>query len=140
MKQLAQTSQSTTAQPTKVFALWADTQNWPAFDHGIEWTKFTAPFAIGNQYQLKPKGGPALRATIVEIAQDQLFVDVSHLIGTELRVTHHLETQGALTHVSVRMELSGPLSWLWAKILGKNQQTDLEKSTAQLIAIAEGRA
>jgi hypothetical protein len=35
------------------------------------------------------------------------------------------------------MTLSGPLSRLWAKILVKNQQADLEKSTANLIAKAE---
>ena len=38
------------------------------------------------------------------------------------------------------MSISGPLSFLWAKILGKNQQADLEKSTAKLIAKAEGKA
>jgi len=137
---LAQTTQSTTASPQAIFALWADINNWVTFDPGIEWAKLDAPFAVGSPYVLKPKGGPTVKATILEVEPNKRFVDVSHLLGAKLRLVHEITQQNSVAMVSVTMIMSGPLQWVWAKILGKNQQADLEESTANLIAKAEKHA
>jgi hypothetical protein len=136
MIKIAQTTQASTAKPEVIFALWEDVSHWPQFDHGIEWARLEGKFAVGSKCTLKPKGGPRVKATIVEVVSCKSFVDVSYLLGAELRFEHVID-QG---RVSVVIALTGPLSGLWAKILGKNQQADLERSTANLIAKAEGRA
>lgn len=137
MKILAQTTQETKATPEAIFALWADIDHWSDYDKGIEWAKLTDSFAPGGRYTIKPKGGPTVKATILTIEPNKSFIDVSHLFGAKLRFDHILSQQGDSTSVSVTMSLSGPMGWLWAKILGKNQQADLEESTASLIAKAE---
>ncbi len=137
MKILAQTTQQTTATSDAIFALWADIDHWADYDKGIEWAKLTDSFSAGGHYTLKPKGGPKVTATILVVEPNQKFIDVSHLPGADLKFDHIIRQEAGRTSVSLVMTISGPLSWLWAKILGKNQQSDLEQSTANLIAKAE---
>lgn len=137
MKILAQTTQQTKAKPEAIFALWADIDHWNDYDKGIEWAKLTDSFTTGGHYTIKPKGGPKVSATILVVEPNKKFIDVSHLLGAKLKFDHRITEQSGSVSVSLVMTISGPLSWLWAKILGKNQQADLEQSTANLIAKAE---
>jgi len=137
MKMLAQTTLQTKADPTTIFRLWADVDHWDGYDDGIEWAKLTDSFMIGGHYIIKPKGGPKVKATIMLVEPNKRFIDVSHLLGAKLKFEHIITQQTDVISVSITMSISGPMSWLWAKILGKNQQSDLEKSTANLIAKAE---
>ena len=137
---LATTSQQTKATPAAIFALWADIDHWHEYDHGIEWAKLTDSFSAGGHYTIKPKGGPKVKADIITVEPNQQFVDVSHLFGAKLTFNHRLHMENGITTVSITMTIHGPLSRLWAKILGKNQQADLEASTANLIAKAQAAA
>ena len=137
MKILAQTTQSTQATPEAIFKLWADVDHWADYDEGIEWAKLTDTFSAGGNYTLKPKGGPKVKANILMVEPNKRFIDVSHLVGAKLKFDHAITHQEGVTKVTVVMTIGGPLSWLWIKILGKNQQSDLEKSTANLLAKAE---
>ena len=137
MKTLAQTTIRTTAEPAEVFNLWSDIDHWAEYDNGIEWAKLTDNFAVDGHYMIKPEGGPKVKATILIVEPNKRFVDTSHLFGAKLTFDHTIIKQDDSQIVSVTMTLSGPLSWLWAKILGKNQQADLDDSTKNLIAKAE---
>lgn len=137
MKILANTNQQTKAKPEAIFSLWRNIDDWAEHDKGIEWAKLTDSFVVGGCYTIKPKGGPKVKAIITEIEQNKKFVDVSQLPGAKLKFDHTIVQQGNKTMVAIVMTISGPLSLLWAKILGKNQQTDLEQATANLIKKAE---
>ena len=65
------------------------------------------------------------------------FVDVSQLFGAKLTFDHRLTQKNNITTVTITQTLDGIFAPIWAKILGKDQQADLEKSTAKLIAKAE---
>lgn len=139
MIRIAHTEQRTNAAPSAIFALWADIDNWANYDDGIEWAKLTDKFEAGGRYVIKPKGGPKTEADIIAVRSDESFIDISHLPGAKLRFDHEITHSNESTIVSITMTLSGPLSWVWSKILGKNQQADLEKSTAKLLVKAEGQ-
>lgn len=140
MKTLAKTTQQTKALPEAIFQLWEDVDHWADYDHGIKWAKLTDTFSVGGHYTLKPKGGPKVKATILVVEPNECFIDMSHLPGAKLKFDHLITRQGEANTITISMTISGPLSWLWAKILGKNQQADLEQSTANLIAKAEQSA
>jgi hypothetical protein len=140
MTALARTTQTTRARPATVFALWADINHWADFDDGIEWAKTDEAFRAGSHYVIKPKGGPQVKSTILLVEPPTRFVDVAHLFGAQLKFDHAISEQDGITTVGVVMTISGPLSWFWTKLLGKNQQADLEKATANLLKIAEGQA
>lgn len=134
---LAKIHQTTKAKPAAIFNLWADVDHWADYDESIEWAKLTDTLEEGGKCTVKPKGGPKVKATISTIEQNQRFINVSHLLGAKLMFDHGLSQQNGQTIVAITVTINGPLSWLWAKILGKNQQTELEKSTANLIKKAE---
>lgn len=134
---LAKTTQQTIASPKAIFALWADIDHWADYDDGIEWAKLTDEFKVGGHYTIKPKGGPKVKADIMVVQPNQRFVDISRLMGAKLKFDHMLTQHADVTVIDITMTVSGPLAWLWAKILGKDQQADLEKSTTQLITKAE---
>lgn len=140
MIELARTIQRTNAKPEAIFALWKDINSWADTDKGIEWAKLTGSFSAGTHYVIKPKGGPKTKATILVVEQNKRFIDASHLFGAELKFDHGVARENDKTIVTITMTLSGPLSWVWIKILGKSQQADLEKSTTNLIAKAERNA
>jgi len=140
MKILAQTTQRTTAVPEAIFQLWVDIDHWADYDHGIEWAKRTDQFAEGSVYTVKPKGGPAVKATIVKIEPARRMVDVSQLLGATLQFDHLVTQEDGVTIVNIVISIEGWLGWFWAMVLGKNQQANLDDSTKNLIAKAEGRA
>lgn len=137
---LAHATQATKAKPEAIFALWEDINNWHEHDNGIEWAKLTDTFAEGGRYIIKPKGGPKVKATIIKVEKPYVFVDISYLLGAKLRFDHAITQKDGTTHVDILMTVSGPFSKVWAKILGANQQADLESATKNLIARAEASA
>ena len=134
---LAKTQQTTTAKPADNFNLWADVNHWTDYDPGIEWAELQGTFTEGSNYTIKPKGGPKVKATILTLETNRRFIDVSHLFGASLAFDHTLDRYNNQTRVGITATLHGPLAWVWAKILGKNQQADLEESTVNLIKKAE---
>lgn len=137
MKQLAHATKSTSASPRQIYALWSDIDNWHTFDDGIEWAKLDGPFRQGATYRIKPKGGPTVRASVVQDSSPTRFVDRSHLFGAELEFDHKISTDATGTIVEIAITMSGPMSWFWSRILGKDQQSDLEKSISKLVETAE---
>ena len=134
---LATTTQQTVAKPQAIFALWQDIDHWADFDDGIEWAKLTDTATAGGHYVIKPKGGPKVKATIMTAEPNSRFVDLSQLFCAKLNFDHRLTKKNNITTVTITQTLDGIFTPIWAKILGKDQQADLEKSTAKLIAKAE---
>ncbi len=134
---LSETTQQTRARPDAVFALWADVDHWAEYDDGIEWARLADDFRVGGRLTIKPRGVPRTKAEILIVEANRRFVNSSHLLGAKLRFDHTVVNQDNVTIVSVVVTLSGPLSFLWARLVGKGQQADIEKSTARLIARAE---
>lgn len=140
MKQLAQASGVTTASSQTVFRLWSDVQAWPTWDKEIDWVKLNGAFAAGTHGVMKPKGGPKTKFMILAVKQDESFSDVSFMPGAKLRFSHQLTSQGKSTTVTHTVSISGPLSGLWSKILGKNLRSGLQPAVNNLVALAEQTA
>ena len=136
---IATTHQYTTAQPQDIFELWRDVDHWAEYDHGIEWAKLIDTYTVGGRCIIKPKGDPVVRATFEIIEPNQRFVDTSRLFGARLTFDHRITQTNGNTSVIITQTIKGILAPLWVKILGKNQQGELEVSTANLIAKAEGK-
>lgn len=134
---LATTSQKTKAAPQDVFMLWQNVNCWAEYDHAIEWAKLVDTFTVGGRCKIKPKGSPVVTAVIEAVEPNRIFVDTTRLFGARLTFDHRIICANDEIHVVITQTLKGILAPLWAKILGKNQQTELEESTAKLIAMAE---
>jgi hypothetical protein len=122
--------------PSAIFERWADVATWPQWNTDTEWVRLDGAFTQGGTGLLKPKGGPKVRFLIEKLTETE-FVDVSRLAGARLTFSHRVTptTDGCVVDVAITM--SGPLGWLWNRILGKGLAAAVQPDLDALARAAE---
>ena len=129
---------TSSAPPAAFFDRWADMATWPEWNLDTEGVRLDGPFRQGATGTLKPKGGPNVRFVVESLVQDKEFVDVSRLMGARLVFSHQVtETPGGGCTVRVQVSMSGPLAWLWNRVLGKGLRTSVQPDLERLAKVAE---
>ena len=130
-----------TAAASAFFARWADMDTWPEWNLDTEWVRRDGPFVEGCTGVLKPRGGPKVKFVVERLVPDREFVDVSLLLGARLRFDHVVTSRpdGGCT-VDVTVTMSGPLRWLWARILGNGFRASAQPDLDRLVNAAESPA
>ncbi len=107
--------------PESLWAARADVTNWSKWDSDIEWTKIEGAPVTGATFILKPKGGFACKAVITESEKPFVFGDVTHLPGAKMKFLHFFSETKSGTTIKVELTITGPLGFLWKKIIGEEQ-------------------
>jgi uncharacterized protein YndB with AHSA1/START domain len=127
--------------PEKLFRTLADVSHWPAWDEGLETVEHDGRVAPGATFVLKPRGGPRVPMTIEVAEAPHRFVDVAHLPLARMRTIHELAPAAAGgTSVRVIIEVSGPLAFLWDRLVAREQAAGVVAQTHALAAYAEARS
>jgi len=130
---------SSSAPPAAFFDLWADMTSWPEWNTDTEWVRLDGPFAEGVTGSLKPKRAPKVKFVVERLVPNREFVDVSRLTGARLSFAHTVtERSDGGSLVQVTVTLSGPLSGLWARVLGKGLISSAQTDLDALARVAEG--
>ncbi|GBF38313.1 polyketide cyclase [Leptospira johnsonii] len=111
-------------------SLWkarADVANWSKWDSDIEWTKIEGEVSVGKEFVLKPKGGFVCKVLITESEKPFVFGDVTYLPGAKMKFMHYFSPKKEGTEIKVELTISGPLGFLWKKIIGEEQANGMEK-------------
>jgi hypothetical protein len=137
---VAEASVVTSANAGAVWRLWEDVGGWQTWDDGIEWCRLDGAFQAGSTGALKPKGGPRVRFTLLEVEPGHGFRDRSHLPLASLDFTHTLEPVEGGVRITHRVEARGPLGWLFGRLMGAGMRAGLPATVRALAACAEGRA
>jgi hypothetical protein len=66
------------------------------------------------------------------------FVDLSHLPLAKMRTSHEFVATPEGTRVVVTIEVFGPLSWVWDRIVARAQAAAFAAQTQAFVAYAEG--
>ncbi|MCA9935450.1 MAG: SRPBCC family protein [Ardenticatenaceae bacterium] len=127
----------TDASKEAVWQLWADAENWKVWDKGVEWCRMEGEFKVGTQYMLKPVGGPKVKAIITECQPFKRFVDVTNLPLAKMAFAHELVEEKDGLHVTHRVTITGPLSFLFAQLIGKDTARDLPETMGRLARMAK---
>jgi hypothetical protein len=130
---------TSSAAPAAFFARWGDVSTWPEWNSDTEWVRLDGPFAAGATGVLKPKGGPKVKFVIDRLSAQEL-VDVSKLFGARLTFAHDVTARDdGGTTIDVTITMSGPLAWLWKRILGKGLQQSAQPDLDRLVKATESR-
>jgi hypothetical protein len=124
------------ASPSAVFDRWVDVATWPQWNADTEWVRLDAAFTQGGTGVLKPKGGPKVKFVIEKLTETE-FVDVSRLVGARLTFNHRVTPTVGGCVVDVAITMSGPLAWLWNRILGKGLAASVQPDLEALANVAE---
>jgi uncharacterized protein YndB with AHSA1/START domain len=126
------------APPERVWALWADPAQWPAWHHRIEHATRDGPFALGATETVKFKGTPrALTFRVVELEEHRVFTDEAKLPGAKLRHVHSISPADRGIWVEHELSITGPLSSLWKAILRKRMSAAADEFVEAEARLAE---
>ena len=130
-------SETTRATPEQLWERYADPASWPAWDDGTESVTVSGPMAVGTRGRLKPKGGPATTFEFTQVEPRRGFTDVTRLPLAWLEFAHRIEPDGDATRFTHRVTITGPLSPLFARVVGRNVAAGLPGAMRTLARLAE---
>jgi hypothetical protein len=123
----------------EIWAAWEDVNSWSKWDREIEKTDMNDPFKVGTKFTLKPKGGPNVSIELTEVNPLRSFTDVTKFPLAKMYDYHEIkETQDALTLKS-KITVTGPLSWLWRKIVAQGVASGVPAQMEALVSYAKKR-
>ena len=124
------------ATPAQVWARYAEPKTWPEWDAALERVALHGPFAAGSRGTLRPVGGPTTRFTITEVVPEVGFTDVARLPLARLVFRHRIEPVSTGSRLTHAVTITGPLSPLFARVLGVGVARDLPAGMEALARLA----
>jgi len=97
------------AAPETLWGLFRDVSSWKQWNAGIESIQLDGEFAKNTWFTMKPPGQDALRSQLVEVRENECFVDETRVDGLTITVAHRLQPLGkGRTQVTYALEATGP--------------------------------
>lgn len=127
----------TTDSSEAIWDIWQDVSNWNTWDHGIEFSTIDGPFQAGTTGTLKPKGGPLVHTKITSVEPKKMFVNEAKLILACVIFTHFVTELNGETYVTHQIEITGPLAFFFAIVMGPQMRKNLLQEMMELIYKAE---
>ena len=131
---------TTEVSASKLYDAIADIVRWPVWDGDIEATTHDGAATPGSPFTLKPRGGPKVAMEIVEATAPTRFVDLARLPLGTMRTSHVFTPDAAGTRVDVRIEVWGPLGFLWDRVVARKQAAGAADQTRAFLAFAASRS
>ena len=125
------------ASKEKVWKLWSDVDNWTKWHDDLDFTKLHGPFETGSYFILKPKGGQKVKIRLLEVIKGRTFTDCTHFIGAKMYDIHEMEEVGDGLKITMTMKVTGPLGFLWRKLVAEKVFADNPKHLQDLAILAK---
>jgi hypothetical protein len=123
------------ASPETLWGIFRDVRGWKTWNAGIEHIELEGPFARGTWFTMKPPGQDAMRSQLVDVRENERFVDETRVGDLVVTVAHRLERLSAgRTRVTYAIDAAGP----GAQEVGPMIAADFPEVLAALAARAQG--
>ena len=130
--------ETTTRLPSKaLFSAISAVERWPEWDSELQWTKTQGVIRTGAAFTLKPAGGPKVAMEVIAAEEPRRFGDVAHLPLAKLFTEHVFEERDGATRVAITIRVSGPLGFLWDRMVARKQADGAAEQTRAFLAFAE---
>jgi len=103
-----------------IWRLWADVNNWPNWDKELEYCKMESDFVERANFILKSKGGPKVKITLSKVVTNKEFTDYCRFFGATMYDAHELEETPEGLRIINTITVTGPLGFLWVRLVAKN--------------------
>ncbi|WP_329492828.1 polyketide cyclase [Kitasatospora herbaricolor] len=120
-----------------IWRLWADVDNWGAWNAEIEKIEFRGPFADGAEILMTPPGEEPVALRVTEATEGETFTDEARFDGLVLRTVHRLvPLDRGRTRVLYRMEITGEGADQAGPQIGPGITADWPETMAALVTLA----
>ncbi|GGE29289.1 Polyketide cyclase / dehydrase and lipid transport [Gemmobacter megaterium] len=123
-----------------VFALYEDVASWPAWDQETKDVFLPEGLRQGSAGWLKPRKGPKARVRVAEVVPGRSFTMEGQLPLCRMHFGHELEDDGAQTTATHSVRFSGPLSFLFRRLVGREINATLPATLLGLKRAGEAGA
>jgi hypothetical protein len=113
--------------------VWTDVNNWDKWQDDIEFAKIETPFHSGSTIKFRPKGGPTVNLHLVEVETYKVFTDLTKFPLAKMYDKHEVLQHADGIEVKTTISISGPLAFLWKKLVAEKIVKSLPEQTASLI-------
>ena len=135
----AEFTKSAQATPEALWERWTDVANWPEQDESLQSASINGPFAVGSIITLKPKGSPTVKVQLIEVTKLKSFSSTGQLPLAKLQFDHKAKPDGAKIEFTQSVTMTGPLSGLFSKMMGKKMAENLEARMAKLAKLLDSK-
>jgi hypothetical protein len=126
----------TNVKKENIWRLWTDVNNWATWHGDLDYCKMEGDFAVGNHFMLKPKGVRPVKIIITEINDGYSFTDCTIFPGAKMYDTHAMEETPDGLLLSNTLIVTGPLKWLWIKLVAQNVADTVPAEVDALVNLA----
>ena len=127
----------TSATADVIWDIFRDVPGWKTWNAGIEHIEIEGPFSAGTWFTMKPPGEDSLQSRLVEVIENECFVDETRVGDLAITVAHRIGSLGAgRTRITYAAEAIGPD----AAAIGPAVASDFSLVLASLAKLAEGRS
>lgn len=91
---------------------------------------------LGNHFFLKPKGVKPVKILLTEINEGYSFTDCTSFFGAKMYDTHSMEDTVEGLKLTNKLVVTGPLKWLWIKLVAQNVADTISEETEKLVKLA----
>jgi hypothetical protein len=119
-----------------IWRLWTDINNWPTWHGDLDYCQLDGDFAVGNHFMLKPKGINPVKIVLTDINEGHAFTDCTSFLGARMYDTHSMEDTADGLQLSNTLVVTGPLAWLWIKLVAGNVADSVPAEMEALVALA----
>lgn len=128
------------AKPVQVFELYRVVADWASWDPEVVEASLPNGLTLGAEGWLKPNAGPRAAIQIIEVTEGLSFTVVSRLPLCRMLFGHRLAEIDGRTIATHWVEFSGPLSFLFRRVVGNAIQASLPRTMQGLKCACESRA
>ncbi len=123
----------------EIWRVWKDVNNWPQWDKELEYCKLDGEFKEGNQFLLKPVGGPKVKIVLSEVVPNESFTDYCKFFGATMYDAHKLEDTPEGLRVTNTISVTGLLKFIWVNLVAKNVAKSVPSHMDALVQLAISR-
>jgi hypothetical protein len=121
----------------RLFRTLADLKGWPEWDDDILSVDCEGPPRAGSRFTLRLKDGSAVELTVEALEPPALFVDRAKLPLARMVSRHELlPAEGGRTRLRHVIETSGPLGWLWDRLVARKIAAGLPRQAERMAGYA----
>jgi Polyketide cyclase / dehydrase and lipid transport len=135
----AEFTKNAQATPEALWERWTDVANWPQQDESLQSASINGPFAVGSIITLKPKGSPTVNVQLIEVTSLKSFSSTGQLPLAKLQFDHKAKSDAGKIEFTQSVTMSGPLSSLFSRLMGKKMAENLEARMTKLAALLDSK-
>lgn len=119
--------------PAQVWKVWADVNQWHAWQPDIEYARLEGGFEAGKVFRFRPKGGPELGIELTEVKPLTAYADLTRFPGAKMLDTHEIVDHGDRIEIKNTLTVTGPLGFLWRRLVAEGVAASIEGQTRSMI-------